>query len=172
LRTGRGIALGCLLALVMAVPARGCPDEQSDPNALTPGAARASLLCLINGERASRGLAPLIDEPHLDGAARWHSLAMRKHRFFDHHDVGRRIRRSGYTTGFRHWIYSEALHWGGAQRGRPLRTLRAFLASPIHRADVLSTRFHEIGIGVAIGSPLKGPAPDSAIYTVEFAARS
>ena len=117
-------------------------------------------------------MAPYTEEPHLNAAAQGHSLAMRKHRFFHHGDVGGRIRRSGYTRGFHHWTFGEALHWGTSYLGNPLTTLEAFMKSRIHRADVLSTTFREVGIGVAIGSPVKGRVRNAAIYTVDFGFRS
>ena len=42
--------------------------------------------------------------------------------------------------------------------------------SPGHRANILSTQFKDIGIGVARGAPQAGQH-DSATYTTDFGVR-
>jgi uncharacterized protein YkwD len=171
----RRLAVGTaalLATLALAAPASAnCPDETSTPAALTPLGARTALLCLINQERAAHGLAPLAEEPHLDKAAHGHSKAMRKGRFFGHGHVWQRIRRSGYLRGARHFGLGEALGWGRGETGDPATTIESLMASPVHRDEILSARFRDVGIGVAIGSPVTGRARNSAIYTVDFGFR-
>jgi uncharacterized protein YkwD len=167
------VTLAVAVALVFAAPAAAlCPDQTTMPFGLTPQTAKQALLCAINEQRAAAGLPPFTEEPHLEQAARGHSLAMRKQRFFGHGDVSGRIRRSGYGKGAQHYHFGEALHWGQSYLGSPLTALQAFLKSKVHRADVFSASFRDVGIGVAIGSPVTGRARNSAIYTVDFGFRT
>jgi uncharacterized protein YkwD len=45
------------------------------------------------------------------------------------------------------------------------------MKSPPHRYSMLSGRYRDVGIGVAIGSPAGGGGGDTAIYTVNFGYR-
>jgi uncharacterized protein YkwD len=43
--------------------------------------------------------------------------------------------------------------------------------SPGHRANILSSRFREIGIGISRGAPVRGMG-NAATYATDFGARS
>lgn len=111
-----------------------------------PGAARASgvedtFVSWINGERTTRGLAPLAADPSLAGVARRHSEEMAASgRAFHSTDL------AGLVTG---WVLL-----GENVGGGPLadRIHQAFMASPTHRAEILERRYRGVAIGVVEGA--------------------
>ena len=57
---------------------------------------------------------------------------------------------------------------GQAGRGTPTVAVAAWMASPPHREAILSGRYRDVGIGVAMGSPVYGEGATAAIYTADF----
>lgn len=130
-------------------------------------------LCLINQERTSRGLSPLASNAILAKAALGHSKDMVDLRYFAHDSrdgrtVGDRLRAAGYAR----WNASagENLAWGAGKKGTPAAIVRAWMASPGHRADILRPAFREIGLGIAIGGPVEDVRDDlpAVTYTTDF----
>jgi uncharacterized protein YkwD len=136
--------------------------------------ARATL-CLLNEERGRRGLGRLRLNDRLSAAADRHSRDMVRRNYFSHDSLSGatfvdRIRRTGYLRSARSWSVGENLAWGSGSRGTPEQILRAWMDSPAHRANILTRRFREIGIGVAEGAPVRvGVA--AATYTTDFGSR-
>ena len=133
-------------------------------------------LCLLNGERSRRGLPRLRLNDRLSDAANRHSSDMVRRGYFAHDSLTGasfvdRIRRTGYLRSVRAWSVGENLAWGSGNRGTPEQILREWMNSPGHRANILTTRFREIGIGVAAGAPRRVGLP-AATYTTDFGARS
>ena len=83
--------------------------------------------------------------------------------------VATRTRRAGYARR-RSFHVAENLGWGTGGRATPRRILRAWMASPFHRAHVLNGRFRSIGIGVAPGTPRRAGAARRT-YTVVYGTR-
>jgi uncharacterized protein YkwD len=117
-----------------------------------------ALLELINAARAQHGLARLVLQPPLAGAARAHSLDMLRHSFFAHSSASgvsysTRLARAGYRrSGFGSWAVSEVIGWGKGMRGTPQAVLRDWLASPWHRPIVLGARWRDAGVGCVRGT--------------------
>jgi uncharacterized protein YkwD len=116
------------------------------------------LLQLINAARVQHGLARLVLQPSLSGAARAHSLDMLRRNYFAHSSASgvsysTRLARSGYRrSGFGSWTVSEVIGWGKGMRGTPQVVLGAWLASPWHRPIVLGARWRDVGIGCVRGT--------------------
>jgi uncharacterized protein YkwD len=112
----------------------------------------ADLMARLNRFRGVRGLRPFRSSARLHAAAVRHSGEMARFGYFDHASpygaaFWRRI--AGYYRpgGYRRWMVGENLEYG--QPGLlPIEVLRDWLASPPHRANVVSTRFRDAGIGV------------------------
>lgn len=86
------VVLAVLVACtVPAAPALAadCGDARIQPTRDSLGQARESVLCLINRERAGRGLAALRSSAALASAAASHSGDMVSRRYFQH------VRRTG-----------------------------------------------------------------------------
>lgn len=140
-----------------------------------PRAALDATLCLVNEQRAAHGLAPLRADPALARAARGHSRDMVTRRFFDHTapgnvTFGERIRRARYAPKGA-WSVGENLAWGSGALAEPISIVRSWMRSPGHRANILSSRFRAIGIGIARGVPVAASAAlasSGATYTTTF----
>lgn len=127
-----------------AVPVRA-------PAGLT--SADQSLLVAVNEARAANGLPALAVDPSLQTAAREHTDALLAAGAFTHDFV-----KNGSSYPFATWIRwyypgpcaGENLAWG-----QPLdapTAVRLWLASPGHRANMLSASFRTIGVALRTGA--------------------
>jgi uncharacterized protein YkwD len=64
----------------------------------------------------------------------------------------------------------EDIVWGPGNAGTPAYAISAWMNSPLHRAEILSPQYREVGIGLALGSPVRGHRSGS-IYTADFGLR-
>jgi uncharacterized protein YkwD len=105
-------------------------------------AARARMLHLVNGSRHANGRGSLTINYRLSGFAWQHSARMAASGSLYHSaNVWREVQPFG------------AHRWGenvGLTGATIWMLERAFMASPPHRRNILSTRFHHIGIGVLL----------------------
>lgn len=164
------------LALAAPASAQACTSEGTRPAALAVNQAREAVLCLINQQRAAHGVGTLVRERRLERAAQKHSGSMNKHNFFSHISPGgssaqSRIQRTGYQSGASSWGIAENIAWGGGRRGSAKAAVAHWMASPSHRSAMLSGRYRQVGIGVALGSPARGRGRNAAIYTAAFGYR-
>lgn len=137
--------------------------------------AKAATLCLLNNERATRGLAPLSTQPELETAAQNFSQAMVQHRFFGHVSPGGQTitdRLADYTGAALTYATGENLAWGEGALATPSAIVRGWMGSPAHRDNILNRDFAEIGVGIVGGTPSGGLPALSATYTTEFGART
>lgn len=112
----------------------------------------ADVLAAMNAERQQAGLAPLAASTDGLRAAKAHAEDMRDRPFFDH------ISPEGWTPDDRLRWTGAASYSGGGENiaaGQPSARsiVDAWMASPAHRANILSTLFTEVGVGIAEGSP-------------------
>ncbi|MBX6772704.1 MAG: CAP domain-containing protein [Chloroflexi bacterium] len=108
----------------------------------------AEVIALVNAERVQRGLPPLIVSPELTAAARAYAHRMAAEGFVSHTapDGSTFITRDE-AAGYRDWDYlAENL---AAGQLTPEEVVAAWMASPAHRANILSPHVHEIGVGHA-----------------------
>jgi len=155
--------------------AASCAGADLLPAIASVPTAKSATLCLLNDERAARGLAPLSSEPTLEAAAHEYSLAMVHQRFFGHvSPSGQTIseRLAGYVGSARSWVTGENLAWGEGTLATPAAIVRGWMASPGHRDNILNGEFNEIGVGIVGGTPRGGLPGLSATYATEFGART
>jgi len=172
-----GLATALTLLAVVAPAASaadGCDGSRVSVSQASKRVLVRATLCLLNGERARRHLDPLILNRRLSAAARGHSRAMVEQRFFSHTSLDGssfvdRIRRSGYLEGARGWSVGENIAYGSGRLSTPRAIGRAWMNRPGHRANILSTSYQSIGIGIAGGTP-GGDA--GGTYTTDFGRRS
>ena len=140
---------GMWLALLLLQPvgrtARAASAAPSDFAALESG-----LHTAINEVRAAQGLLRLQRDPSLDAVAREHSEDMAARHYLAHEtpeglDPPQRMKRagvSGYTLA--------GENVGTTTRGDPNREIvDAWMASPVHRDNVLAPVFNSTGVGIA-----------------------
>ena len=166
-----------LSALVVAAPGASAAGSCGAANASASSASKRALtratLCVLNAERRKRGLRPLRLNRRLSAAARAHSRAMARRRFFSHDSLGGasfvdRIRHTGYLRGARSWTVGENIAYGSGRLSSPRAIGRAWMNSAGHRANILSRSYRSIGIGIAAGTPF---GPRGGTYTTDFGRR-
>ena len=150
--------------------AASCPNP--GPEALRAYADAA--LCLLNGERADHGLAPLAGNDKLGAAASSYAHDLVAGSYFSHtgrdgSDMRERIERTGYLTAARGWALGENLAWGTGALAAPVAIMQAWMNSPGHRANILDPSYREVGIGVVAGNPAAADGA-GATYATEFGA--
>lgn len=153
-----------------------CPAAATQPSGDNLEIVERTTLCLVNRERARRGIKRLDGDGRLARSAGRYSSAMVRETFFSHVSPGGgtmldRIKRAGYLDGARGYTVGENLAWGSGRLATPIETVNAWMNSPGHKANILNRRFDEIGIGVAPGAPVGGVG-NAATYTQHFGARS
>jgi uncharacterized protein YkwD len=125
--------LACALTLVaMALPAAA---RAADPE--------QEAVDQVNELRAERGLDALQVSSSLSRSANRYAAEMIRRHYFGHlaHvEVASRFRRAGEAL---------AIHW--SLSAQPLKTVRQWMASPPHRALLMSSRFRFVGVGLARG---------------------
>src|SRR5215467_9966248 len=107
----------------------------------------ARVLDLTNAERIKAGLSPLTSNPQLQSAAQSYSEVLASSSCFAHTcgpvpdfaDRDRQVGYSGWTS------LAENIASGYPT---PETVVAGWMASPIHRANILSPDYREIGVGV------------------------
>lgn len=155
--------------------AADCPGANLLPAIASVPTAKAATLCLLNNERAARGLAPLAPEGTLEAAATAYSQAMVQQRFFGHVSPGGQTiteRLRSYAGPASKWVTGENLAWGEGTFATPNAIVRGWMQSASHRDNVLNGTFRDIGIGIVGGTPRGGLPALSATYTTELGTRT
>jgi uncharacterized protein YkwD len=150
-----------------------CPGATTEPSRSTENEVERSVLCLLNLERTTRGLGRLRSNGRLADAATGHSRDMVRRRYFSHVSpgggtMGERIRETGYIGRARSYTIGENLAWGTGELASPLKIVEAWMRSPGHKRNMLHAAFEEVGIGLALGAPVRDRG---ATYTTNFGAR-
>jgi uncharacterized protein YkwD len=115
--------------------------------------AEQEIFALINNERRTAGLFPLIWDDRLGAIARAHSRDMEANGFIAHvspttGDTENRARRAGLRFG----LISENV----GQEGGVRQAHHGFMNSPGHRANVLNPKVTHVGVGVVVVSHRRG----------------
>lgn len=176
-----------LLLALAAVPALALPvgTAQASPCVLANASAdsvpthsslnhaRRETLCLLNQERAKHGMRALRLNKRLSRASTRHSRNMVRKRYFDHGNFVARIVNARYVTRRQAWALAENIAWGTGRLSTPAQTVRAWMHSPGHRANILNRRFRDIGIGIGLGAPSDVHAATlAATYTTDFGVKA
>ena len=153
----------------------GAADQCANADMLPDGSNLASVsvatLCLLNAERADRGLTALKVDRELQKAALGHGNDMVANRYFAHEGrdgskPAQRIRAAGYLSDGGAWRIGENLAWGTGELASPKAIMAAWMNSPGHRANILMPAYREIGFGVIAGNPSSGDG--GATFVTEF----
>ena len=149
-----------------------CPHADLQPDATSVATIAEATLCMLNGERADRGMGALKLHNDLQRAALSHAGDMVERSFFSHtgrggSQVADRIRAAGYMQGVLQWTVGENLAWGTAELGTPRAIVSAWMGSAGHRANILRAGYREIGLGVVAGNP-GSDSGAGATYATEF----
>lgn len=141
-------------ALKRLVAREGDCANADDQNASFASQERA-MECLLAYARDEAGLARLSESRKLDGSADNKAGDILRCNQFSHEACGRDflfwIRRAGYLNA-RCWWAGENLAWGTGDLGSPRSIFKAWLHSPSHRANILSSQYENFGLSLRIGA--------------------
>ena len=168
------LAITALLPAVAAAEPASCPNADVRPGQAPASDLAAATVCLMNSERAARGLEPLRRSATLETGAARYAKTMVEERFFSHTDpsggnVATRMEADPAASVFDE--FGENLGWASFDLTTPRSIVEGWMASPTHRENVLYSRFDEVGVGVAPGSPL-ADGGDAATYAGVFGDRA
>jgi uncharacterized protein YkwD len=160
-------------ALTSAAVAQGARERHGTSS----GTRARRVLSELNELRRQRNLVPLRVSDGLAAAARDHSLEMAREGYFSHVALGGlsiedRLKSYYPVAGSRYWAVGENLAWGTPDLGAT-RALHLWLRSPMHRENLFTAEWREIGIGavhVDSAPGIFGGGPVT-IVTVDFGVR-
>lgn len=109
-----------------------------------------SIIDLVNASRKEAGLSPLSENAKLQAAAEAKADDMFKHDYFSHTSPSGKtpwtwVKESGYT--YKAAGENLAINYTDAEEQH-----RAWMKSPTHKANILNTRYQEIGVATKSGS--------------------
>ena len=146
----RGVIVG--LVVVMGVGTLGVAS--SSAATLKPRTVMLEKLNLVRGEYGLGSRASVAaPAPHREAALgrHGHCATTSPTRAPSGGTLYDRIVKSGFVTGYS-WEGGETLAWGTGVLAKPGYTVKAWLASPEHRAILLSSTWTRIGISRACGT--------------------
>jgi uncharacterized protein YkwD len=137
-----------------ATASRECPGANLTPRSENIESVVAATICLVNVERARFGEPALIEDSRLASAAAGHSRDMDARHYFEHVSPGgqtplMRLQASGFIpSGHAAYTLGENIAWGTLWLGTPRAIVKAWMASPGHRANILNRSFRYTGVGI------------------------
>ncbi|MGI8728694.1 MAG: CAP domain-containing protein [Solirubrobacteraceae bacterium] len=149
----------------------GCSGANRIPAPGELKQARTATLCLLNRERAERGLPPLIEDARLTRASQLHSDDMGERDFYAHETpdgVGPSVRVYAQGLSDDATTVAENIHWNTGHRATPKQIVRDWMDSPGHRENILRTEVTHVGVGIGFDAPEPGRRGRSRVYTTDF----
>jgi uncharacterized protein YkwD len=159
------LSMWLALAVLQPLVARGATSGPPVVAASTDPALaslEALLFDSINRVREQEGLVPLRRDPRIDAVARAHSQDMAERGYFSHDtpeglNPVDRLQRAGVTA-----MTLAGENVGLTSRNDPNREIvDGWLASPVHRRNLLMPAFNTTGVGIA-------RAPDGTLYYTQL----
>ena len=162
------LALTLVAVLAAAVVAAAGPSVARAGAGAQLTQSEHAIVRLVNDVRARNGLGRLVVSRALSRAADGHTRDMLRRNFFDHSSsdgtpFASRVRRYANARSV-----GETLAALGQRRGGAARVVRMWMDSPPHRAVLLGSGFHRIGIARRWGT-LGGSR--RSVVTADFASR-
>ncbi len=166
-------AVGSTPARDVAHSSVACANESLMPTAHDTAQVSGAIVCLINAIRAGHGLAALTPNRALNAAAMTHSRDMVARDYFSHVTPSgttpeQRMRRNGAPCS-PGCALGENIAWASGSLSTPAAIVRAWMASPGHRANILDGAFRYEGLGVMQGAPqMLGHGQSGTTVTQDF----
>jgi uncharacterized protein YkwD len=163
------------LTLAALLPAAGSAAPRRAHVALTP--LESGVLVDINAFRRAHGLEPLRVNLRLNAAAREHTLQMARDGYFAHESADgsafwKRIQSFYPSRAWAFWSVGENLLWSSPDVA-PAKAMDLWMHSPEHRANILSSRWREIGVAAVhvTSAPGSYKGLTVTIVTTDFGVR-
>src|SRR4051812_46635569 len=159
-----------------AAGAEQCANARLQPDVGNLPAISDATFCLLNAERAARGLTALKPDRRLQRAALLQAGDMVDDQYFAHDGrngakLADRIRAAGYLPRGGAWRIGENLASGTGDLATPRAIMSAWMHSAGHRTNILMPHYRQIGVGVIAGNPsARDGAGAGATYVTEFGA--
>lgn len=149
----------CAHADVLAV------DEQTRRLAI------GALRCLVDEVRVAAGLPPLRRSAQLERAAQRHVDDEARHVYLSHvnrrgQDLQARVIAARYPRRRRSFRSSETLSWGIGIDGTAIGLLDVLRNSAAHNRRVMRADFRELGVGLAVGLPVRRVGPGTTLSLI------
>jgi uncharacterized protein YkwD len=176
-KSGRVVAcaFGVVLVCLLAAPVAG--SAPASGRTVSATALSNQILREVNRVRAQHGLRPLAASPQLAGAAASHSRSMALRGYFAHESADgsvfwHRIQHYYGGSGFHYWAVGENLVWASPSLSAK-QAVQMWIKSPPHRANLLSTRWQQIGLSAVHSPSASGTYQGRAvtIVTADFGVR-
>lgn len=180
------LLLGACCALTSAVAAAAprasaadaaCANTALQPTATDQAAVDQATLCLVNAIRRAHGLHALRTNQQLGKvAASQVSSMIRSDYFADVRPTGQTpmslvgvTRYPAHSAGF---AVGQNIAWGSGSLASPAHIVAEWMASPPHRAIILTGYYRDAGVGVDPGLPgVLGAGRQGGTYAMEFGVR-
>jgi len=115
---------------------------------------RRALFDRVNRERRAAGVPPMREEPLLDETAQRHAADMLARSYYDHDSPeGTTVLERSRAAGYRPNMAAENIARGQYSIEE---VMDGWMSSPIHRENMLSSLFADVGSGVAVGKNANG----------------
>jgi uncharacterized protein YkwD len=149
LKVARTVIAAAVVALLGALVAPTAHSGKATTR-VALSSLESGVLSDLNKIRAQHGLQPLKINARLTAAAAQHSKEMGALGYFEHssHDGTSFWKRIGHwygSSGYGYWSVGENLLWSSPQVSAA-GAMELWMNSPEHRANILTRRWHEIGI--------------------------
>ena len=169
----KALVPGLLAALALAAPAAATESTAIE----SLDSLDIAIVARINVIRARYGLPPMRENAQLSRAADGHTRAMGTYGFFAHESrdgtsYSKRIRRDYPQGGYRVWSVGENLVFDSAPMSAAI-AVSMWMASPPHRAALLSRTWREIGVSALRVRSAPGiyEGDDVTLITADFGVR-
>jgi len=143
----------CAIVLVVIPWVAGCDLAGQQAGCVTPVLAAqwaAQVIDLVNSERVSQGLSPVVSNATLTEMAEDYACEMILGDFFAHENplTGSTVGSRADEHGYDYLIVGENL---AAGQHSPAEVVQAWMDSPGHRANILGEEYEQIGVAVRTG---------------------
>lgn len=126
------------------------PLEYKKNNSTEAVLTQSGVLTLTNEARKAEGLPPLAGNSKLDASAKLKMEDMFNLQYFEHTSpTGKKVSDNVMAVGYDYIIIGENLALGQFENDKDL--VDAWMASPGHRANILNSRYSDIGIALGKG---------------------
>ena len=157
--------------------ARPCAGATLTPTSADTRAVEVATLCLINQIRVANGLHRLRANRYLLGVAASQVATMVSWDYFaDDRPSGQTplslVGVSRYPAHAAAFAVGQNIAWGTGALATPAHIVAEWMASPPHRAVILTAEYHDAGVAVTPAVPrVLQPNRSGATYAMEFAMR-
>jgi uncharacterized protein YkwD len=166
------VLVAAAVSLSGALGASAAPSKTALPDMARSVAFESNVLSALNEVRRANGLTALQLSVPLSRAAAQHNQEMAVRGYFEHSSADgtafwQRIRRYYPVLSGRAWSVGENLAWiAYGQEANAAEAMRLWMASPEHRANILTARWREVGVAATVAASAPGVFNGSSVLLI------